>query len=70
MDEKIPKNTKIILMLGETGSGKSTTINSFLNQILDVNINSNFRYKIIFDQNDSAQSQTRLIQQYFINCQD
>jgi hypothetical protein len=55
-------------MLGETGSGKSTTINSFLNYIKGVNYNSDTRYKIIYDNKHSGKSQTKFIQQYFIDC--
>lgn len=37
------------MVLGETGVGKSTWINSFLNHLEDVDIDENFRY-ILFDE--------------------
>lgn len=38
---------KAILVIGETGSGKTTLINSFANFICGVKISDPFRYKVI-----------------------
>lgn len=38
------------MLLGETGSGKTTLINFFVNYLLDVQFDDSFRYKIIVEQ--------------------
>ena len=49
LSENDKKNSTNIMVLGETGVGKSTWINSFLNHLEDVDIDENFRY-ILFDE--------------------
>lgn len=40
------------MVVGQTGSGKTTLLNSFINYLLQVQIDDDFRYKIIFEEND------------------
>ena len=44
---KSGKKHKVIMIVGETGSGKSTILNSMTNYIYGVKYNDNFRYKLI-----------------------
>ena len=37
------------MVVGESGSGKTTLINSFLNYLLGIQIEDNFRYKLIHE---------------------
>ena len=45
---------KKIFIVGETGAGKSTLVNSTLNYYLDVQMRDPFRYKLIFEDKDKA----------------
>jgi Tfp pilus assembly pilus retraction ATPase PilT len=38
---------KIVLILGETGSGKSTIIDLMINYLLGVEYEDNFRFKLV-----------------------
>lgn len=49
---------KTIMVVGETGSGKTTLLNSFVNFLCGINLEDNFRYKIIFEKNDGDQSKS------------
>ena len=51
------------MVVGETGCGKTTLLNSFANVLLGVNLNDNFRYKIILENinNSQAKSQTNQV---------
>jgi len=55
-----------ILLLGQTGVGKTSLINSFVNYLMDVKYNDNFRYKLIDDQ----LSQTKEVTAYNIRTPD
>ena len=64
----IRQTEKVVLIVGETGSGKTTWINAALNHILGVKYTDNFRFKLVMEENDSRQelSQTKNITIYTI----
>ncbi|PAA60539.1 hypothetical protein BOX15_Mlig029040g1 [Macrostomum lignano] len=61
---------KVIMIVGETGSGKTTLINSMVNYILGVNFEDKFRFRIITDpkekslQKSQSKSQTQWVTSY------
>ncbi|ETO32881.1 hypothetical protein RFI_04239 [Reticulomyxa filosa] len=65
------RNIRRIMVIGETGSGKTTMLNSMMNYLFDVQFEDKFRYKLIFDEknakkSDQSQSQTAYVTPYFI----
>lgn len=46
----------IFMVVGQTGCGKTTVLNSFLNYILEIEIEDNFRYEIIHETFGTSQS--------------
>ncbi|KAI6656576.1 hypothetical protein LOD99_1371 [Oopsacas minuta] len=52
------KNPKNIIMMGETGSGKSTLINAFINYAAGVEMEDPLRFKLVIDEVDSAGDQS------------
>ncbi|KAA0721726.1 hypothetical protein E1301_Tti014301 [Triplophysa tibetana] len=66
------KEQKTIMMIGATGAGKTTLINSMINHILGVQWQDNFRLMLIDEgkQKSQAESQTSDITAYDINYMD
>ncbi|XP_055486956.1 uncharacterized protein LOC129694263 [Leucoraja erinacea] len=62
---------KTIMLLGATGSGKTTLINGMINYILGVEWGDNFRYKLIQEETgkSQAESQTSSIIAYHLHHQ-
>ena len=62
-------NEKVLLLIGATGAGKSTLINGFLNYVMGVCWDDDFRFKIIVDEGGKSQahSQTSKITAYSIH---
>ena len=65
MDEK---NALSFMVVGETGCGKTTLLNSFINSLLGVEFEDNFRFKIIKENSGKSQaySQTGNVNYYNI----
>ncbi|XP_051747499.1 uncharacterized protein LOC127511087 isoform X2 [Ctenopharyngodon idella] len=65
----ITKENKTIMMIGATGAGKTTLINSMINYILGVQWKDDFRFVLIHEgkQKSQAESQTSEITAYQIN---
>ncbi|KAJ3615410.1 hypothetical protein NHX12_015735 [Muraenolepis orangiensis] len=66
------RRNRTIMLLGATGSGKTTLINGMINYILGIDWKDSFRFKLI-DESQSksqAQSQTSHVTAYKVNYQD
>ncbi len=63
-------NIKNIMLIGETGTGKTTLINSMMNYLYQVNFGDSYRYYLINEINNKqggqAMSQTDKISTYYI----
>ncbi|XP_034006850.1 uncharacterized protein LOC117498816 [Trematomus bernacchii] len=70
--EESTRQNRTIMLLGATGSGKSTLINGFINYIVGVEWKDDFRFKLVHeDQSRSqAESQTSEVTVYNINHQE
>uniref|UniRef100_A0A672LEA9 AIG1-type G domain-containing protein n=1 Tax=Sinocyclocheilus grahami TaxID=75366 RepID=A0A672LEA9_SINGR len=70
--DNITKENKTIMMIGATGAGKTTLINSMINYILGVQWKDDFRFVLIDEgnQKSQAESQTSEITAYQINYMD
>ncbi|KAK4030164.1 hypothetical protein OUZ56_023140 [Daphnia magna] len=65
-----PKKHKIIILMGATGSGKTTLINGMINYILGVRWNDSFRFKCVRDEENvrsQAYSQTSSVTAYTLH---
>ena len=66
-NEKDKKDCLTFIVLGETGSGKSTFLNAFLNFVLDINFEDNKRYILIEEEETHEyQSKTSEVNIYYI----
>ena len=63
-----PKD-KVLMLVGPTGSGKTTIINGLVNYILRVQYGGEFRYKLIHDTGPQVKSVTSHITAYKIYCE-
>ena len=65
------KRPKVVMVVGETGSGKTTFINAMFNFLCGVEIEDNFRFKLIEESKTKSQahSQTRAITAYTVHHQ-
>ena len=65
------KREKVIMIVGGTGSGKTTTINAMLNLIMGVEFEDQFRLRLIeeADEDDQTKSVTKYITAYTIHHQ-
>ena len=61
-------NSKVILLIGQTGEGKSTFINALVNIYSGIKIDDNFRYLLVYDEDNSDQriSKTKNVTVYNI----
>ncbi|XP_067392521.1 uncharacterized protein [Emydura macquarii macquarii] len=61
---------KVIMVMGATGSGKTTLINGMINYVLGVQWKDEFRFKLIHEitNRSQAESQTSEVTAYEVNC--
>ncbi|XP_077349693.1 uncharacterized protein LOC143997777 [Lithobates pipiens] len=69
---KLNKNNKVIMMFGETGSGKTTLINAMINYIFGVEWKDDLRFQLIEESSGKSQahSQTSHVTTYQIHHED
>ncbi|MPC26645.1 Neoverrucotoxin subunit beta [Portunus trituberculatus] len=68
-EKKIEVQEKVVMLVGATGSGKTTLINGFINYIFGIEWKDSFRFKMIVEPNvtNQAMSQTTKITSYTIH---
>lgn len=65
------KQTKVVILMGETGTGKSTLINGIINYVLGVKCEDTFRFKLICnDETKQTKSVTNIITAYTVYWQE
>ena len=64
--------TRVLMVVGATGAGKSTLIDGMTNYVLGVKWDDPFRFKVIFEQSPASQaeSQTKTITAYTVYSSD
>lgn len=69
---QLSKHTKVVMLMGATGAGKSTQVNAMVNYVLGVDYNDTFRFILIYDETKKSQahSQTSFITTYTLYWQD
>ncbi|XP_050798398.1 uncharacterized protein LOC127045810 [Gopherus flavomarginatus] len=65
-------HNKVIMVMGATGSGKTTLINGMINYVLGMQWEDEFRFKLIHETTNrsQAQSQTSEVTAYEVNCKE
>ena len=71
----VPAEEKVVMMLGATGSGKTTVINGIFNYVIGVEWDDLYRFRLVDESSQSqgrsqAESQTRFITAYTFHHQD
>ncbi|KAJ9461674.1 Dual specificity protein kinase shkE [Diplonema papillatum] len=63
------ERVRTLLLIGETGSGKSTLINAMANYAAGVQYNDKWRYRLVDEpERDQSQSQTQTVTSYHVWC--
>ena len=52
-------NSKVILLIGQTGEGKTTFINALVNIYSGITIEDDFRYLLVYDEDNSDQTKSK-----------
>ncbi|XP_063814157.1 neoverrucotoxin subunit beta-like [Pseudophryne corroboree] len=70
--ENLQKPNKVILLVGATGTGKTSLINGMANYILGVEWKDDFRFRLVDEATDTseAHSQTSLVTAYNLHYED
>lgn len=67
LTNKEEATANIILIVGQTGSGKTTFINAFVNNLMGINLEDDFRYNLIIEnERIKSESQTKGLHIYNI----
>ena len=66
------KKAIILMVVGQPGSGKTTLLNAYINYLMGINYEDNFRYNIVYEQFNKKQdeSQTSEVTVYNIKSPD
>ena len=66
------KPTRVLMIVGATGAGKSTLINGMVNHFFGVKLEHKFRFKLIHDEvsESQAHSQTQMVTAYTVYWQE
>ena len=64
----LQQNEKVIMVVGATGTGKSTLINRMINYILGVKYTDEFRFQLVIEKDTpQTESQTKIITKYVLH---
>ena len=66
---RFQRRNRCILVIGATGTGKTTCLNSMMNYLWEVEYEDKFRYKLILENKNAnqAKSQTQKVTAYYLN---